>query len=47
MKADDLKDPVIRLLHITHKEARAQSNKAVEAFLDSIKDTCPFMLRGL
>ena len=28
MKADDLKDPVIRLLHITHKAARAQSNKA-------------------
>ena len=39
MKADDLEDPVIRLLQVTYKAAHAQSNKAMEVFLDSIKDT--------
>ena len=39
IKADDFKDPVVCLLHITHKAARAQAKKAVEAFLSSIKST--------
>ena len=39
IKADDLEDPVVGLLHVTRKAAHAQSNKAVEAFLASIKDT--------
>ena len=29
IKADDFKDPVVRLLHITHKAACAQAEKAV------------------
>ena len=39
IKADDLQDPVIRLLHVTHKAASAQAEKAVDAFLSSIKST--------
>ena len=39
MKTDDLQDPVVCLLHVTHKAACAQCNQAVDAFLDSIKDT--------
>ena len=33
IKANDFEDPVIRLLHVTCKAARAQAEKAVEAFL--------------
>ena len=39
IKADDFKDPVVCLLHITRKAARAQAEKAVDAFLSSIKST--------
>ena len=39
IKADDFKDPVVRLLHVTWKVARAQAEKAVDAFLSSIKST--------
>ena len=39
IKADDFEDPVVHLLHITHKVARAQAEKAVDTFLSSIKST--------
>ena len=39
IKADDFEDPVVCLLHVTHKVARAQAEKAVDAFLSSIKST--------
>ena len=39
IKADDFEDPVVRLLHVTHKAAHAQAEKAVDAFLSSIKST--------
>ena len=39
IKADDFEDPVIRLLHVTRKAARAQAEKAVDAFLARIKST--------
>ena len=39
IKADDFKDPVVCLLHITCKAARTQAKKAVDAFLSSIKST--------
>ena len=39
IKADDFEDPVVRLLHVTCKAARAQAEKAVDAFLSSIKST--------
>ena len=39
IKGDDHKDPVVCLLHVTHKAACAQCEKAVDAFLGSIKTT--------
>ena len=39
MKDDDYGDPVFRLLDVTHKVARAQCEKAVDAFLSSMKKT--------
>ena len=39
VKADDFEDPVIRLLHVTRKAARAQAEKAVDAFPARIKST--------
>ena len=39
IEADDFEDPVVHLLHITHKAAHAQAEKAVDAFLASIKTT--------
>ena len=39
LKDDDHGDPVVRLLHITRTAARAQCEKAVDAFLSSIKKT--------
>ena len=39
IKADDFQDPVICLLHITHKAACAQAEKAIDVFLASIKST--------
>ena len=39
IKADDFEDPVVCLLRITHKVARAQAEKAVDAFLSSTKST--------
>ena len=39
IKADDFEDPVVCLLHITHKAAHAQAEKAVDAFLAWIKST--------
>ena len=39
IKEDDFKDPIVRLLDITCKAAHAQAEKAVEAFLASIKAT--------
>ena len=39
IKGDDLGDPVVHLLHVTHKVARAQVKKAVDVFLTSIKST--------
>ena len=39
LKDDDYRDPVVRLLHVTRKAARAQCKKAVDAFLSSIKKT--------
>ena len=39
IKADDFEDPVVCLLHVTHKAARARAEKAVDAFLSSIKST--------
>ena len=39
IKADDFEDPVVCLLHVTGKAACAQAEKAVDAFLSSIKST--------
>ena len=39
IKADNFEDPVVWLLHITCKVAHAQAEKAVDAFLSSIKST--------
>ena len=39
LKDDDHRDPVVRLLHVTRTAARAQCEKAVDAFLSSIKKT--------
>ena len=39
LKDDDHGDPVVRLLHITRTAARAQCEKAIDAFLSSIKKT--------
>ena len=39
IQADDFEDPVVCLLHVTRKAARAQAEKAVDAFLSSIKST--------
>ena len=39
LKDDDHGDPVVHLLHITQTAARAQCEKAVDAFLSSIKKT--------
>ena len=39
IKANDYEDPVVRLLHATCKAACAQCEKAVDAFIDSIKAT--------
>ena len=39
IKADDFEDPVIHLLHATRKAACAQAEKAIDAFLASIKST--------
>ena len=39
IKADDFEDPVVCLLHITCKAACVQAEKAVDAFLFSIKST--------
>ena len=39
IKADDFEDPVIHLLHVTHKAACTQAEKALDAFLASIKST--------
>ena len=39
IKADDFEDPVVRLLHITQKAAHTQPEKAMDAFLSSIKST--------
>ena len=39
IKADDFKDPVIRLLHITRKAAHTQAEKAIGMFLASREST--------
>ena len=39
LKDDDHRDPVVRLLHVTRTAARTQCEKAVDAFLSSIKKT--------
>ena len=39
IKADNFEDPVVHLLHITHKAACTQAEKAMDAFLSSIKST--------
>ena len=39
LKDDDHGDPVVRLLNITRQAARAQCEKAIDAFLSSIKKT--------
>ena len=39
LKDDDHGDPVVRLLHVTRTAAHAQCEKAVDAFLSSIKKT--------
>ena len=39
LKEDDHRDPVVHLLHITRTAAHAQCEKAVDAFLSSIKKT--------
>ena len=39
LKDDNHRDPVVRLLHITRTAARAQCEKAIDAFLSSIKKT--------
>ena len=39
IKTDDFEDPVVCLLHVTCKVARAQAEKAVDTFVSSIKST--------
>ena len=39
IKTDDFEDPVVCLLHVTCKAACTQAEKAVDAFLSSIKST--------
>ena len=39
LKDDDHRDPIVRLLHVTRTVARTQCEKAVDAFLSSIKKT--------
>ena len=39
IKADNFKDPVVCLLHVTRKAAHAHAEKVVDAFLSSIKST--------
>ena len=39
IKTDNFEDPVVRLLHVTHKVAHTQAEKAVDTFLSSIKST--------
>ena len=39
IKADNFEDPVVHLLHVTCKVARTQAEKAMDAFLSSIKST--------
>ena len=39
IKADEFEDPAVHLLHVTRKAACAQAEKAVDAFLSSIKST--------
>ena len=39
LKDDDHGDPVVRLLHVTRTAAHAQCEKAIDAFLSSIKKT--------
>ena len=39
VKENDFKDPVVCLLHVTRTAACAQSEKAVDAFLSTIKNT--------
>ena len=39
IKSGDPEDPVIRLLDATHQAARAQAERAIDAFLKKIKET--------
>ena len=39
IQANDLEDPVVRLLHVTRKAARVHCERAVDVFIDSIKAT--------
>ena len=39
IKADDHKDPVVHLLHVTCRAVRAQAERAVDAFLKKIEET--------
>ena len=39
IKANDLKDPIVRLLHVMRKVACVHCEKAVDVFIDSIKAT--------
>ena len=39
IKSDDFEDPVVCLLYVTRKAARAQAEKAMDTFLSSIKST--------
>ena len=39
IKANDLEDPIVRLLHVTRKVAHVHCEKAVDVFIDSIKAT--------
>ena len=39
LKDDDHRDPIVRLRHVTQTAAHAQCEKAVDAFLSSIKKT--------
>ena len=39
LKDDNYRDPVVRLLHVTRKAAHTQCEKAIDAFLSSIKKT--------
>ena len=39
IKANDLKDPVVCLLHVTRKAVRVHCERAIDVFIDSIKAT--------